>query len=99
MPARETPGHHTWTPECRVARDIAAKVAHVSAVSAGRIAPLKGTGQPPVCKIEQRGGCLLVKVRGRTSIQELRLYIEHGQFSVVEVALREAFSVLKWKVL
>ena len=71
--ARLAPSHKTYIPVAAEFRDFARKIPGVTCVSAGIIRA--GLSPAPIrVKIVDESGCILLKVRGATSIQEMRVY-------------------------
>ena len=84
-----TASHTTVIQAADAPARAAAALDCVSKISLGLIKTLHNG--PPVLKfLDECNGCLLVKVRGRRSLQEVRVYTQDK--AAVEAAMRAAFQ-------
>ena len=84
-----TASHTTVIDAALLPAQAAAKLECVSKISLGLIKTLRNG--PPAIKFAEGGaGCLMVKVRGVSSIQEIRVYTTDKE--AVEEAMRAAFK-------
>lgn len=81
-----TSSHTTVIDEARSIAVAAAKLNQVSKISLGIIKRISN-GEPRISFLDGEQACLVVKVRGRSSIQELRVYTSEKQ--LVKQALSE----------
>jgi hypothetical protein len=84
-----TASHTTVTEAAAAPARAAAALECVSKVSLGLIKPLP-TGPPAIKFLEESAGCLLVRVRGARSLQEVRVYT--GDAAQVRAAMTAAFG-------
>jgi len=84
-----TASHTTVIDAALLPAQAAARLACVSKISLGLIKTLRD-GPPAMKFTEERTGCLLVKVRGVSSIQEIRVYTTDKD--AAENAMRAAFK-------
>ncbi len=84
-----TASHTTVIDAALLPAQTAARLECVSKISLGLIKTLRN-GPPAIKFIEECAGCLLVKVRGVSSIQEIRVYTSDKD--AVEDAMRAAFK-------
>jgi hypothetical protein len=84
--ARRSNRHKTFIPLADTVNEIALRTRGVTAVSSGLISPA-GSG-PLRVKFMHDSGSLLVKVRGPTAVQEVRIYgVDH--FAIKRAIIRE----------
>jgi hypothetical protein len=74
MPSKLTPSHMGMSQEGTMIRRWAESIPLISKVSAGVIKPARPNSGRIRLKIRNEVGCLFVSIRGRTTIQEMRLY-------------------------
>ena len=84
-----TASHTTVIAAALLPAQAAARLACVSKISLGLIKTLRN-GPPAIKFTEECAGCLLVKVRGVSSIQEIRVYTSDKD--AAEAAMRAAFK-------
>lgn len=84
-----TASHTTVIDAALLPAQAAARLECVSKISLGLIKTLRN-GPPAIKFTEECAGCLLVKVRGVSSIQELRVYTSDKD--AVEDVMRTAFK-------
>jgi len=83
-----TRSHTTITPAAQTIVAVACALPAVTKVALGMITPVR-VGQPTLKIIPEGPGCLFVKVRGTSSVQELWIYTtEHD--AVAERLMRAA---------
>lgn len=86
------PGHSTVIHAAAPIVDAAIKSPLIKKIGLGLIKTLK-SGEPLVKILEENPTCLLVKVRGRNSLQEIRLYFfESNQKELVEKLVKDNFK-------
>ncbi len=83
-----TASHTTVIDAALLPAQAAARLGCVSKISLGLIKTLRN-GPPAIKFTEECAGCLLVKVRGVSSLQEIRVYTTDKD--AVEDAMRAAF--------
>lgn len=84
-----TASHTTVIDAALLPAQAAARLECVSKISLGLIKTLRN-GPPAIKFTEECAGCVLVKVRGVSSIQEIRVYTSDKD--TVEDAMRAAFK-------
>ncbi|MGI4788936.1 MAG: hypothetical protein ACRYFS_08795 [Janthinobacterium lividum] len=84
-----TASHTTVIEAASLPAQAAARLECVSKISLGLIKTLRN-GPPAIKFTEECAGCVLVKVRGGSSIQEIRVYTTDKE--AVESAMRTAFK-------
>ena len=84
-----TASHTTVIESALLPAQAAARLACVSKISLGLIKTLRN-GPPAIKFTDECAGCLLVKVRGVSSIQEIRVYTTDKD--AAENAMRAAFK-------
>ncbi len=83
-----TASHTTVIEAALPPAQAAARLACVSKISLGLIKTLRN-GPPAIKFINESAGCLLVKVRGVSAIQEIRVYTTNAEEA--EAAMQAAF--------
>ena len=84
-----TASHTTVIEAALLPAQAAARLACVTKISLGLIKTLRN-GPPAIKFTEECAGCLLVKVRGVSSIQEIRVYTTDKE--AAEEAMRAVFK-------
>ncbi len=84
-----TASHTTVIDAALLPAQAAARLECVSKISLGLIKTLRN-GPPAIKFTEECAGCLLVKVRGVSSLQEIRVYTTNKD--AVEEVMRAAFK-------
>jgi hypothetical protein len=84
-----TASHTTVIPAAEAPARAAARLESVSKVSLGLIKTLRN-GPPAIKFLEECSGCLLVKVRGASALQEIRVYTTDAEEA--RAAMTAAFT-------
>lgn len=84
-----TASHTTVIEAASLPAQAAARLECVSKISLGLIKTLRN-GPPAIKFMDEGTGCLLVKVRGGSSIQEIRIYTSDTK--AVQAAMQAAFQ-------
>lgn len=84
-----TASHTTVTEAAAAPAEAAAGLACVSKISLGLIKTLKN-GPPAIKFLDEGAGCLLAKVRGTRSLQEIRVYTNDK--AATQAAMAAAFE-------
>lgn len=72
--SKQTSSHHTFTNKAEIVRKWAEKIPEITKISAGFISNIGTAKFNCRIKIKHEQACLLLSVRGQTSIQDVRLY-------------------------